>query len=343
MTAPRPIDLRSDTVTRPSPAMRRAMADAPVGDDVLDGDPTTRRLEQRVAELVGQDDALFFPSGTQANQTGIALLTRPGTELVVELHGFALLSGLGIERTPDGLRPRPPVAALNGLDFAAKNTGVPMKARGPTRIGARMGRPEKAAPREMSPPPHALFPIGSAGGMQRLVNEAVTKEEVEVEIGLRVCPSCRARWFLPRCPKCGAHTEARMRPMRQKIPLREVLDDAMARVGMAAIPAGVKAVQGMISRSKTPEPLEKGLLRAKHGLHVFKDGTTRFDMTNLVLTHFRPEEIRLSVEQARGLGYTEDVGGRPIEDPKQLIELRPQDVVIPEACRRSTTSRAARA
>ena len=253
-----------------------------------------------------------------------------GTELVVELHGFALLSGLGIERTPDGLRPRPPVAALNGLDFAAKNTGVPMKARGPTRIGARMGRPEKAAPREMSPPPHALFPIGSAGGMQRLVNEAVTKEEVEVEIGLRVCPSCRARWFLPRCPKCGAHTEARMRPMRQKIPLREVLDDAMARVGMAAIPAGVKAVQGMISRSKTPEPLEKGLLRAKHGLHVFKDGTTRFDMTNLVLTHFRPEEIRLSVEQARGLGYTEDVGGRPIEDPKQLIELRPQDVVIPE-------------
>src|SRR5439155_1037425 len=83
-------------------------------------------------------------------------------------------------------------------------------------------RPEKAAPREMSPPPHALFPLGSAGGMQRLVNEAVTKDAVEVEIGLRVCPACRQRWFLPRCPKCGAHTEGRMRPVRQKIPLREL-------------------------------------------------------------------------------------------------------------------------
>lgn len=108
------IDLRSDTVTRPSPAMRRAMADAEVGDDVLDGDPTTRRLERRVAELLGVEDALFFPSGTQANQTGIALLTRPGTELLLEANahlvdyemaGVAALSGVQIRpiATPDGL------------------------------------------------------------------------------------------------------------------------------------------------------------------------------------------------------------------------------------------------
>ena len=108
------IDLRSDTVTRPSPAMRRAMAEAEVGDDVLDGDPTTRRLERRVAELLGMDEALFFPSGTQANQTGIALATRPGTELLVEsnahlvhyeLAGVAALSGVQIRPvvTGDGL------------------------------------------------------------------------------------------------------------------------------------------------------------------------------------------------------------------------------------------------
>jgi len=81
------IDLRSDTVTRPSAAMRQAMAAADVGDDVLDGDPTTRRLEWRVAELLGKRDALFFPSGTQANMTGIALHTSPGTELVIEANG----------------------------------------------------------------------------------------------------------------------------------------------------------------------------------------------------------------------------------------------------------------
>jgi threonine aldolase len=109
-----PIDLRSDTVTRPSPAMRRAMAEAEVGDDVLDGDPTTRRLEERVAELLGTEDALFFPSGTQANQTGIALVTEPGTELLLEANahlvhsevaGIAALSGVQIRpiTTPDGL------------------------------------------------------------------------------------------------------------------------------------------------------------------------------------------------------------------------------------------------
>ena len=108
------IDLRSDTVTQPSAAMRRAMADAEVGDDVLDGDPTTRRLEERIAELLGTEDALFFPSGTQANQTGIALVTEPGTELLVEAYahlvhsevaGVAALSGVQIRpiTTPDGL------------------------------------------------------------------------------------------------------------------------------------------------------------------------------------------------------------------------------------------------
>lgn len=114
MTSPSPIDLRSDTVTKPSPAMRRAMAEAEVGDDVLDGDPTTRRLEARIAGLLGTEDALFFPSGTQANQTGIALLTRPGTEVLVEgnahlvhyeMAGLAALWGVQIRpiATPDGL------------------------------------------------------------------------------------------------------------------------------------------------------------------------------------------------------------------------------------------------
>lgn len=109
-----PIDLRSDTVTKPSAAMRHAMAEAEVGDDVLDGDPTTRRLERRTAELLGLDDALFFPSGTQANQTGILLHSRPGTELLLEadahlvhyeMAAVAALSGVQIRpiATPDGL------------------------------------------------------------------------------------------------------------------------------------------------------------------------------------------------------------------------------------------------
>jgi threonine aldolase len=109
-----PIDLRSDTVTRPSRAMRQAMAEAEVGDDVLDQDPTTRRLERRVAELLGQDDALFFPSGTQANQTAIALLTRPGTELLVEANAHLVHYELGGVAANWGVQIRP-IASPDGL------------------------------------------------------------------------------------------------------------------------------------------------------------------------------------------------------------------------------------
>src|SRR5215510_11740973 len=77
------IDLRSDTVTQPSPAMRQAMAEAPVGDDQYGEDPSVNRLQERIAELLGKEAALFVPSGTMANQIGLKILTRPGDEVVV--------------------------------------------------------------------------------------------------------------------------------------------------------------------------------------------------------------------------------------------------------------------
>lgn len=99
------IDLRSDTVTRPTQAMRQAMANAEVGDDVLDGDPTTRRLQAVVAELLGKDDALYFPTGTMANQAALWLHCAPGTEIFVdadahivhwEMAGAAALVGVQV-------------------------------------------------------------------------------------------------------------------------------------------------------------------------------------------------------------------------------------------------------
>ena len=105
------IDLRSDTVTRPTAAMRRAMADAEVGDDVLDGDPTVRRLEARVAEMLGKEAGLFFPSGTMANQTALWVHTTPGTEVLLdanahiinwEMAGAAALAGVQVRPVPPG-------------------------------------------------------------------------------------------------------------------------------------------------------------------------------------------------------------------------------------------------
>jgi len=93
---PSPVDLRSDTVTRPTRAMRDAMANAEVGDDVMGDDPTVHRLQDRVAELLGTEAALFVPSGTMANQIALKLLTRPGDEVILaDAHMLWLEAGAG--------------------------------------------------------------------------------------------------------------------------------------------------------------------------------------------------------------------------------------------------------
>ena len=105
------IDLRSDTVTRPTPAMRAAIAEAEVGDDVFGEDPTVRALEEEVAALVGKEAALFVTSGTMSNQLAIALHTQPGDEVVVGegAHVVFYESGAG--------------AALSGVQFAIAGAG----------------------------------------------------------------------------------------------------------------------------------------------------------------------------------------------------------------------------
>src|SRR5690606_21414676 len=115
-----PIDIRSDTVTKPSPAMRRAIAEAEVGDDVLDGDPTTRKLEERVAALLGEERAVIIPSETMANQCASLTHCERGTELYAdfgshindwELAGAAALAGVQV-RTVHGEGPMMDAQAL---------------------------------------------------------------------------------------------------------------------------------------------------------------------------------------------------------------------------------------
>ena len=110
----KPIDLRSDTVTKPTPEMRQATFDAEVGDDVYHEDPTVNRLEQRSAEIIGKEAALFVPSGTMGNQVAIKAHTQPGDEIICddrshivlyEMGGVAQLSGCVTRtiETPDGI------------------------------------------------------------------------------------------------------------------------------------------------------------------------------------------------------------------------------------------------
>jgi threonine aldolase len=114
MSAPPVVDLRSDTVTRPSPAMRRAIADAVVGDDALGDDPTVHALEDRVAALLGKEAAVFFPSGTMANETALAVLAPHGTEAIVEATAHFFDWEMGAPAVLCGVQLRP-VPAPGGL------------------------------------------------------------------------------------------------------------------------------------------------------------------------------------------------------------------------------------
>ena len=85
----------------------------------------------------------------------------------------------------------------------------------------------------------------------------------------------------------------------------------------------------MTSKEKIPENIVKGMLRHKNGISAFRDGTVRFDMVDMTLTHFKPAEIGLSVEKAKELGYTHDHLGMKLTRPEQICELRAQDFIAP--------------
>jgi threonine aldolase len=101
------IDLRSDTVTKPTPLMRRAMAEAEVGDDVYAEDPTVNLLQERAAEIFGKEAALFCPTGSMGNQIAVKLHTKPGSELIIEERGHIFNYELGAPAFVSGVIIRP--------------------------------------------------------------------------------------------------------------------------------------------------------------------------------------------------------------------------------------------
>ena len=220
----------------------------------------------------------------------------------------------------------------------------------PCRVGSRMGRPEKAGVREMKPMVHALYPIGESGGPQRLLGQAAAMGSVRVEMGPRVCDKCGKDSPHLRChhrlseevEECGGRTSIRKRRgdhnrrrmgQRTSVPLGKIVETKRRALGLERIPDRIKAVKGLISVGQTPEPIEKGILRARHGVSVFRDGTSRYDMSDVPLTHFRPSEIGTPWQRLAELGYSHDVFGNPLVSDEQMLELFPQDFVASRSAR----------
>lgn len=219
---------------------------------------------------------------------------------------------------------------LKTLDAINKVSPVKIMAKAPTYIGGRVGRPEKTKERMMKPAPHALFPIGTSGGSRRNIVDAAKRGSITVEIARCRCDNCGISSMQAVCPACGGRTSPNGSG-KKKINLGHLLKKAYGNVGIRKMDE-IKGVIGMISEAKFPEPLEKGILRAKNEVYTFKDATIRHDSTNLPLTHFIPREIKVSHEKLKELGYTSDANGDALENDEQIVEIKIQDVVISDNC-----------
>ena len=220
----------------------------------------------------------------------------------------------------------------------------------PVRVGCRMGRPEKSAPRE-KPTVHSLFPLALFGGNQRLMANAAEQQELRVQMGVRFCTVCDKKTPMITCnhrklndlgegrpgETCGGRTELRVSGEKEKsrrrgelqtVRLDHLLEDARISLGLDRVPKRIKGVKKLMSKNQTPEPIEKGVLRAKHGLPVFRDGTIRFDMSDVPVTHFTPDEIEVEWSRLKHLGYTHDCFGEELCRSDQLLELFPQDFIL---------------
>ncbi|MGZ4551488.1 MAG: threonine aldolase family protein, partial [Blastococcus sp.] len=113
------VDLRSDTVTKPTPAMRRVMAEAEVGDDVYGEDPSITALEERVAAMFGHEAGLFVPSGTMGNQIGMRLVCEPGQEVLCDADAHVVTYEMGAAAAIFGISTRTVVSGGGRLDAAA--------------------------------------------------------------------------------------------------------------------------------------------------------------------------------------------------------------------------------
>lgn len=281
----------------------------------------------------------------------------------------ALLLNLGIENYGNGEAAKKLEDIKKALEedkenkeevllFVNKLCPFKIKDKAGTFIGARMGRPEKAKLRKLTGSPHVLFPVGDEGGRFRSVQETIGKK-VDREFPVYYCEKCKTETIYPTCEVCGerakklfycpecsqfvnedshkfANEEERGRHKLQTftnrgINIQHYLDCAAKTLKLEGeeMPKLIKGVRGTSSAEHVPENLAKGILRAQFGLHVNKDGTIRYDATELPITQFKPKEIRASIEALKKLGYTHDLNDKPLNSDDQIIELKPHDVILP--------------
>lgn len=309
------------------------------------------RIDEKIILPYGKTDAERFQKGKRA-------LELIGAEHKISIENViiegdtakALLANLGVfdfEILPDEFK-----TDKEALEIINKTSKFKIKDKAGTWIGARMGRPEKAKLRKLEGSPNILFPVGKEGGRLRSVQAACEVGMVRSNFPIFYCENCKTKSIYRTCENCGKKTQnmfycrecdkiytnkackehnGNQKFSDMELDIGHYLERAKEKLKLdnSEMPTLIKGVRGTSSSRHITENLAKGILRAMHNLQVNKDGTIRYDLTEMPLTHFKPKEIGTSVEKLRSLGYEKDMLGKPLADENQLIEIMPQDVILP--------------
>ena len=196
----------------------------------------------------------------------------------------------------------------------------------------------------------------------RDVNISVAEKKkfrINIDVCRRECPTCGSTTIFNLCPKCKVHTELRsicetckkrfpaIDPKEEKncpqcgeklkssseatFNIKSYIKSTLKSLQLP-LPKKLKGIIGLTNQFKIPEPIEKGILRAKNDVLVYKTAEIRYDATDIPLTHFKPKEIGTTIEQLKELGYMNDYKGNPIQNDDQIFELKVQDLLLSYDC-----------
>ncbi|MFW6283222.1 MAG: DNA polymerase II large subunit, partial [Minisyncoccales bacterium] len=307
---------------------------------------------KRALELIGIEHSVSIEHVVIEKQKSKALLINLGIDpkIIDDTEGSDISKRIYLK---DYFNEKYDINNKNILEFLNSISGFIIKDKSGDFIGSRMGRPEKAKLRKLQGSPNVLFPVGQEGGRMRSVNVAYDAGSVKGDFPLFYCESCNNETIYVCCEKCGKRTRKRyyysetkdfsfskeingtqgIPYMKQNLDIKYYFDKASENLGLSKseIPSLIKGVKGTSSEDHIMENLGKGILRAKYGLQVNKDGTIRFDGTELPLVYFKPKEIFTSIEKLKELGYEKDIYGNELVSEEQVLELMPHDVLLPSS------------
>ena len=233
---------------------------------------------------------------------------------------------------------------ISTLSILKDLCGVVIRDKAGTFIGARMGRPEKAKMRKLKGSPHGLFPVGEAGGRMRSFQAAMEAGKIESTFALfktKAGEEClfatseitgeeaEPVYYDPFRKVEVKKADGALRYKVKQIPINNIMRAVQKKIGVMILPNLIKGIKGTANKDHLPEHPAKAILRAKNNVFVNKDGTVRYDMSELPMTHFKPKEIGTSVEKLKEMGYEKDYYGKELIYDNQILEIKPQDIVIP--------------